>query len=80
MSLLFESPPGPPLRKFPLVGRGALPLSMAAIVGEYESVCGDAEDEAKRLGSEDVVRKVWKVRGGWRINEALWIGRREFSR
>ena len=68
---LFESPPGPPLRKFPFAGRGALPLSMAAIVGEYESVCGDVEDGAKRLRSEDVVRKVWKVRGRWRINEAL---------
>ena len=56
---LFESPPGPPLRKFPLVGRGALPLSIAAIVGEYVSVCGDVEDGAKRLRSEDVVGKVW---------------------
>ena len=71
MSLPFESPPGPPLRKFPLVGRGALPLSMAAIVGEYVSVCGAVEDGAKRLRSEDVVRRGWKVRREWRIDEAL---------
>ena len=61
MSLLLESPPGPPLRKFPSAGRGALPLSIAAMVRECVSVPGDVEDGAKRLRSEDVVRNVGNV-------------------
>ena len=54
MSLLL-SPPGAPLRKPPLVGRGAFPLSIAAIVGEYVFGSVDVEDEATRLRVEDVV-------------------------
>lgn len=41
MSLFPASPPGPPFRKAPLVGSGALPLSIAAIVGGSVSVVGD---------------------------------------
>ncbi len=56
MSRLLASPPGAPLRKVPLeVGRGAFPLSMAAIVGECVSVSGAIEDGATRLRVEDVV-------------------------
>lgn len=57
MSLLLVSPPGAPLRKFPLVGRGAFPLSMAAIIGKCEFVLGavDSNDGATRLRVEDVV-------------------------
>ena len=56
MSLLLVSPPGAPLRKPPLVGRGAFPFSMAAIVGgECVSVCEAVEDRATRLRVEDVV-------------------------
>lgn len=55
MSLLLVSPPGAPLRKPPLVGRGAFPFSMAAIVGECVSVWEAVEDRATRLRVEDVV-------------------------
>ena len=55
MSLLVASPPGAPLRKAPLAGRGAFPLSMVAIIGDCESDSGAVEDGAKRLRVEDVV-------------------------
>lgn len=55
MSLLLESPPGAPLRKPPFAGRGAFPLSIAAIVGESVSGPVDVKDEARRLRVEDVV-------------------------
>lgn len=56
MSLLLVSPPGAPLRKAPLVGRGAFPLSLDAIIGECVSVSEAVDDEATRLREENVVR------------------------
>lgn len=55
MSLLLGSLPGAPLRKPPFAGRGAFPLSIAAIVGECVSGPVDVKDEARRLRVEDVV-------------------------
>ena len=56
--LLLPSPPGAPLRKVPLVGRGAFPFSLSAIAGSCVSVCGAVSDGAMRLRveEEDVVR------------------------
>lgn len=67
MSLLLTSPPGAPLRKFPFVGRGAFPFSMAAIAGLCVSVSGAVKDVAMRLRveDEDVVRDSWMIYEGW---------------
>lgn len=55
MSLLPASPPGAPLRKPPFAGRGAFPLSVAAIFGDSVSGPVDVKEEARRLRVEDVV-------------------------
>ena len=65
MSLLLASPPGAPLRK-PLAGRGAFPLSMAAIIGEEVCVSGAVEDGATRLRVEEMVWRICLVYGGRR--------------
>ena len=59
MSLLLVSPPGAPLRKPPLAGRGVFPLSIAAIIGGFVSISEAEEDAATRLRVEDVV--VWNA-------------------
>ena len=64
MSLV--SAPGAPLRKPPLAGRGAFPLSIAAMLEEGISVCEYVEDGATRLRVEDVVYVV-----GW-MKDELW--------
>ena len=65
MSLLLELPPGAPLRKPPLGGSGAFPLSIVAIVIECGSVSEAVEEGATRLRVEDVVwdgikDKIWR--------------------
>ena len=57
MTLLLELPPGAPLRKAPLAGSGAFPLSVVAIARESESVSEAVEDGARRLRVEGVVLK-----------------------
>ena len=63
MSLLLELPPGAPLRKPPLGGSGAFPLSVA-IVGECVSVSEAVEEGATRLRVEDVVWDGFRMRYG----------------
>ena len=55
MSLLLELPLAAPLRKPPLVGSGAFPLSFVAIGTESGSVSEGVEEGATRLRVEDVV-------------------------
>ena len=54
MSLLLALPPGAPLRKPPLGGSGAFPLSAVAIVRESGSGSEAVEEGATRLRVEDV--------------------------
>ena len=64
MSLLLALPLAAPLRKPPLVGSGAFPLSFVAIGTESESVWEGVEEGATRLRVEDVV---WNV-----VQDEIW--------
>ena len=57
------------MRKPPLGGSGAFPLSIVAIVLEQGSVSEAVEEEATRLRVEDVVRDGVKDDEIWRRGE-----------